>query len=128
MWDLFGRMIAGTVDRLVRWTIVPVTGVIGWLASSGLLLVGFAALWLALGMALVVDPAALDAAWAWIGGLPLPLQAAAWLLFLPLMAGMWVWATDWPLVVRVVVIAGIAGWNLLVFIPRRAAASPAAAR
>lgn len=128
MATLFGQVIAGTVDRAVRWVIVPVAGVIPWVVSRGLLLAGFAVLWLAVGVAMFADPAALDAAWAWIGGLPLPLQAVAWLLFLPLMAGMWVWAADWPLVVRVVVIAGIAGWNLLVFFPRRGAASPVAAR
>jgi len=36
------------------------------------------------------------------------------------MAGLWVWETSWPLIVRVVTILGIAGWNLLVFLPRAA--------
>jgi len=30
---------------------------------------------------------------------------------------LWVWDTTWPLVGRLVLIAGIAGWNLLVLMP-----------
>ena len=41
-----------------------------------------------------------------------------WVLFLPVMAGLWVWETTWPLAVRVLVIVSVAGWNLLVFLPR----------
>jgi hypothetical protein len=39
-------------------------------------------------------------------------------LFLPVMAGLWVWETTWPLVLRVMIIVGLAGWNLLVLLPR----------
>jgi hypothetical protein len=49
-------------------------------------------------------------------------QIGAWLLFLPVVAGLWIWETTWPLIVRVVLIVGIAGWNLLVFLPRAAQA------
>jgi hypothetical protein len=38
------------------------------------------------------------------------------------MIGLWVWDTTWPLVVRLVV-AGIAGWNLLIFLPKAVAAA-----
>ena len=96
------------------------------LVRTGLLFAGFAALWAGFWAALVLDPAMLDTAWAAIAGLPLPIQAVAWLLFLPVMAAMWTWQTDWPIVVRLVLVAGIAGWNLLVFLPRRGAAAPAA--
>ena len=122
----FGNAIAAIIDRLVRWVIVPITGVIRVLVRTGMLFLLFAALWAAFLLAIVLDPAALGAAWATIAGLPLPLQALAWLVFLPLMGGLWVWQTDWPLVVRLVVVAGIAGWNLLVFLPRREASMPAA--
>jgi ABC-type amino acid transport system permease subunit len=60
----------------------------------------------------------LDQAWTWIRGLPLLVQILAWLLFLPVMAGLWVWETTWPVLVRVVLILGLAGWNLLVFLPK----------
>ena len=116
--DTFAKLIATTVDELVRWIVVPVTSQIPRFVSSGLALVLFAIVWLAFGAAIAANPAALGDAWHSIGQLPLPVQALVWLLFLPVMAGLWVWGTDWPDVVRFVVIAGIAGWNLLVFVPR----------
>ncbi len=121
----FGDAVGGGLDRLVRWVIVPVTGIIPVLVRSGLLFLGFAALWLGFFAALVADPATLDAAWRTITDLPLVVQAVAWLLFLPLTAGLWIWTADWPLVVRVALVVAIAGWNLLVFIPRREAAAAA---
>ena len=93
---------------------------IPFLVSSGILLVLFAALWLGFWATLVAQTSAVDEAWRSVGALPLPILGLAWLLFLPLMAGLWVWTTSWPLAIRLVVIAGLAGWNLLVFIPRRA--------
>ena len=122
----FGNTLSAIIERLVRWVVLPVTGVIPLLVSSGLLLLGFLAMWGAFFAAMIADPAALDTAWRGLGALPLALQAVAWLLLLPLTAGLWAWATDWPLIVRIVLIAGIAGWNLLVFIPRREVAAPAA--
>ena len=34
------------------------------------------------------------------------------------MAGIWVWETSWPLLVRLIVVAGVAGWSLLVLLPK----------
>ena len=120
MGEKFGRLLAGAIEGLVRWILVPVTGVIPFLVSSGILLVVFAALWLGFGVTLVAHASAVNEVWRSIGALPLPILGLAWLLFLPPMAGLWVWTTSWPLAIRLVVIAGLAGWNLLVFIPRRA--------
>jgi len=116
--DAFAKLIATSVDALVRWIVVPVTSVIPRLVSSGLALVLFGAVWLGFGIAVATDPTMLAEAWHSIGQLPLPVQGVVWLLFLPVMAGLWVWGADWPDAVRFVVIAGIAGWNLLVFVPR----------
>jgi hypothetical protein len=123
---LFGNAISGGVDRLIRWVVLPVTGIIPVLVRTGLLFLGFAALWLGFFVALVADPAILISLQHAIGGLPLIVQAAAWLLFLPLMGGLWVWTTDWSLVVRVALVVAIAGWNLIVFLPRRETTSRAA--
>ena len=38
--------------------------------------------------------------------------------FLPVAAGLWIWETTWPMLLRLLLIAGIAGRNLLVFLPR----------
>ncbi len=127
MAERFGGLIGGTVDRLVRWVVVPVTGVIPFLVSSGILLIVFAAMWLAIGAGLLANQHAVADCWNWLQSLPLPALALAWLLALPVMAGLWVWSVDWPLAVRVLVIAGLAGWNLLVFIPRREQAAQAGA-
>jgi len=78
----------------------------------------FALLWLAFGVALVWSQGSIDAAWTWVRSLPLVLQGFAWILFLPVMAGLWIWESGWPTLVRLTLVLGIAGWNLLVFLPR----------
>jgi hypothetical protein len=121
-----GNRFERGIDRFVRWVILPVTGIVPVLVRTGLLFVGFAALWVGFFAALVFDPATLDRVWQAVAGLPLVAQAVVWLLFLPLTAGLWVWQTDWPLAVRLALVVGIAGWNLLTFLPRRGAAAPVA--
>jgi hypothetical protein len=54
--------------------------------------------------------------------LPLVVQAVVWLLFLPVMVGLWIWETTWPVILRVFLVVSIAGWNLLVFLPKAAQA------
>ena len=93
---------------------------VAWMAQNGVLFVIFAAIWVAFGVALVVSQGSIDQAWQWIRSLPLIVQVVAWLLFLPVMVGLWIWETTWPMAVRLVLVIGIAGWNLLVFIPRAA--------
>ena len=108
------QVITAVVERIV----VPVTSAIPLLVSSGILFLAFAALWVGFGAGLVWNQGGLDAAWAWIRALPILAQGVAWLLFLPVVAGLWAWETSWPLVIRLLVVASLAGWNLLVFIPR----------
>lgn len=124
---IVGNLIGGTVDRLVRWVVVPVTGVIPILIRTGALFLVFAALWAAFLGALIVDPSALAAAQRALSELPLIGQGVAWLLFLPLVGGLWIWSTDWPSFVRVGLIVALAAWNLLVFIPGRESSTPAVA-
>ena len=94
---------------------------IGFMADHWILFGIFAVLWAAFGVALVASQGSLDSAWAWIGSLPWLLQGLVWLLFLPVMAGMWVWQSTWPLLVRLVLVTSLAGWNLLVLLPRAVA-------
>jgi hypothetical protein len=119
MAKVFADTLARTIDGIVRVLVIPVTRAIPVLISSGVVLVGFGILWAGFAAALLVDPRVLDETWAALGRLPLAVQGLAWLLGLPLMVGLWVLDTDWPLVVRLAVIAGVAGWNLLVLFPRR---------
>jgi hypothetical protein len=75
-------------------------------------------MWIAFGVALIWSQGSIDAAWHWTRDLPLVGQGLIWLLFLPVMVGMWIWETTWPLALRLLLVIGIGGWNLIVFLPR----------
>ena len=109
------------IEGIVNLTVVPMANFIGWAASSGVLLIVFGVIWAAFGAALIWSQGSLDAAWAWLRGLPLIAQGLLWLLFLPVTAGLWIWESTWPVLVRLTVVAGLAGWSILMFIPRAAA-------
>lgn len=78
----------------------------------------FGVLWIAFAYAIVANQGGLDATWQWIGGLPMVAQVVVWLLFLPVVVGLWVWENAWPLVLRLVVVAGLGGATLWVFFPK----------
>jgi hypothetical protein len=109
------------ITAIVNVTVVPMANGIAWMASSGVLLVVFALLWSAFAVGIVWSQGSLDAAWTWLRDLPLLVQAVVWLLFLPVTIGLWVWEQGWPILVRLVLIVGLAGWSILMFIPRGAA-------
>jgi hypothetical protein len=91
---------------------------VSWMVESGVLFAVFAILWLAFAAGLIWSQGSIDQAWEAIRSLPLLIQIVVWVLFLPVMVGLWVWETSWPFVLRLVLVVGIAGWNLLVFLPR----------
>jgi hypothetical protein len=106
------------MEQLIETVASGLGNTVGYLAEIGVLFAIFAILWIAFGAALILSQGSLDAAWQWVRELPLIVQGIVWLLFLPVMFGLWVWETTWPLILRLVVIVGIAGWNLIVFLPR----------
>ena len=91
---------------------------VAWLAEHGVLFVVFAVIWVAFAAALIWSQGSLDMAWQAIRSWPLIAQVVAWVLFLPVMVGLWIWETSWPVIVRLALVVGIAGWNLLVFLPK----------
>jgi hypothetical protein len=91
---------------------------VAWLAENGVLFGIFAIIWIAFAVGLIWSQGSLDQAWNAIRGLPLIVQVVVWLLFLPVMIGLWIWETSWPLIVRLVLVVGVAGWNLLMFLPK----------
>ena len=102
---------------LVNVVVVPVTSVIPILASSGVLFLVFAGLWALFAIALLRNRRGLEETWLGIRRQPLVVQGVAWLLALPVLVGLLIWRRPWPLVGRLAVIAGLAGWNLLVMLP-----------
>jgi hypothetical protein len=95
-----------------------------WMVDHYILFAIFAFIWIAFAAGLIWSQGSVDQAWQSIRELPLIVQAVVWVLFLPVMIGLWVWETTWPLIVRLVLVIGIAGWNLLIFLPRAAQAQP----
>jgi hypothetical protein len=103
---------AGIVERLLQpYVVFPIVVI----------------LWLAFGAALAFDRGLLDGAWQWLRGLWLPLQAVVWVLLLPWALALWAWESDWPLALRLLLVAGLAVANLYAFSPRRAS-GPSAGR
>jgi hypothetical protein len=74
-------------------------------------------LWLAFTVALLVDEEILTAAWNDLRGLPAVLQFVVWLLILPVTLGLWIWQFNWPVALRLILIAGLAIATLYVFFP-----------
>ena len=106
------------MERIIEAVASGLGNGVGWLAENGILFVVFALIWIAVGAGLLLSQGSVDQVWETIRDLPLIVQAVVWLLFLPVMIGLWVWETSWPLIVRVVLVVAIAGWNLIVFLPR----------
>ena len=52
------------------------------------------------------------------------MQIVVRVLFLPVMIGLWIWETSWPLIVRLVLVIGIGWWNLWMFLPKALQAKP----
>jgi len=78
----------------------------------------FTLLWLAFVAPLLFKREMLNNIWRSIRSLPLLVQLILWLLFLPVILGLWIWQTSWPLWLRLVLVAGLAWWNVYVFFPR----------
>ncbi|MAT42285.1 MAG: hypothetical protein CL609_08095 [Anaerolineaceae bacterium] len=73
----------------------------------------FAAAWVGFVIALIVNPAWLDMLWKWVQLLPLFLQAVFWIVFLPVMVGLWIWQSALSLPLTILAAAGLVGWTSL---------------
>lgn len=73
----------------------------------------FAMLWVGFAIALVVNRDWLDLLWNWVQALPSVAETIGWVLFLPIMTGLWIWESSWPAFVRLLAFAGIVVWTLL---------------
>ena len=118
MESIINTLVNGILVPFVDHVLVPVL-------TNGIALIVFAAMWLAFAAALIWGQGSLDATWEWIRSLPILIQALVWLLFLPVVAGLWIWETGWPMLIRLSLVAGLAAWNILIFLPRAATTAPA---
>jgi hypothetical protein len=73
----------------------------------------FVMLWVGFVVALVVNQDWLDVLWNWAQALPLVQKIIVWLLFLPIMVGLWIWESSWPTLGRLVGFTSIVAWTLL---------------
>lgn len=125
MTALFARTLSGTIEAVVRVVVLPIANLVPFLVRTRILFGVFAALWVAFGAAFVLDRGMLDAVWARLVETPLLVQGVAWLLFLPVTAALWVWSTDWPELLRTLVVVALGAWNLLVLLPSAGVSSNA---
>jgi hypothetical protein len=115
------------MEQLINAVATGIGNGIGWLAEHWVLFGLFLVLWVAFGAALVTSQGSLDQAWQTIRALPLPVQIVVWLLFLPVMIGLWIWeASGWNALVRLGLVVALAVWNLFVFMPRSGQVAPTA--
>lgn len=77
-------------------------------------------LWLAFGAALLFNRELLDTVWQSFRSWPILLQLVTGLLVLPVTAGLWIWETSWPLILRLILVAGLAWVTVYTFLPGRA--------
>ena len=73
----------------------------------------FAVLWGGFVIALVVNRGGLDVLSNWAQALPLAPKIIAWVIFTPVMTGLWIWESSWPTLGRLAGFAGIVAWTLV---------------
>ena len=73
----------------------------------------FAILWVGFAIALVVNREWLDVLWDWVRALPFVAEIIAWVLFLPIVVGLWIWESSWSALGNLLAFAGMVVWTLL---------------
>jgi hypothetical protein len=105
------------MERVIEGLATGLGDAIGFMAARGILFAVFALIWVAVAAGLLFAQGSVHDAWRAIGELPLVVRVVVWVLFLPVTVGLWIWETSWPLIARLILVAGVAGWNLLIFLP-----------
>lgn len=76
-------------------------------------------LWIAFAAALLLNRDLLDATWQSFRSWPLVVQIIVGLLILPVVLGLWIWETSWPLMLRLVLVLGLAWVTEYTFFPKK---------
>ena len=77
-------------------------------------------LWIGFGAALIFNQALLDSTWQFFRGMPVVAQAMIGLLVLPVVAGLWIWESSWPLWLRLILVIGLGWATIYTFFPKQA--------
>lgn len=75
-------------------------------------------LWVGFGAALLLNRGLLDKAWHTFRSWNILVQLFVTLLLLPVVLGLWIWQTHWPVWLRLVLVAGLAWMTVYTFFPR----------
>jgi len=75
-------------------------------------------LWVGFGFALLTDPELLDKAWRRFRSWNILIQLVVALLILPVILGLSIWQTRWPVGIRLVLVASLAWMTEYTFFPR----------
>ena len=78
----------------------------------------FTFLWIAFAAAVLYSPGTLDDMWHALRSRHIVVQVVVWLLFLPLALGLFIWEQRWASPLRLLLVAALAAWNILMFFPR----------
>ena len=73
----------------------------------------FAILWVGFAIALVGNREWLDLLWNWVRAFPTVAEIIIWVLFLPIMVGLWVWESSTSTLVHFLGLTGIVIWTTL---------------
>lgn len=75
-------------------------------------------LWIGFGAALLLNRELLDKAWRRFRSWNIFLQLFVAFLVLPVVLGLWIWQTRWPVWIRLILVAGLAWMTEYTFFPR----------
>lgn len=78
-----------------------------------------ALIWLGFGAALLFNQAILDTVWQSFRGMPVILQIIVGFLVLPVVLGLWVWESSWPLWLRLILLLGLCSATIYTFFPKQ---------
>ena len=73
----------------------------------------FVVLWVGFVIAMIVNREWLSVLWNWAQALPLVPKVIVWMIFLPIMVGLWIWESSWPTLGRLVGFTGVVAWTLV---------------
>jgi hypothetical protein len=71
----------------------------------------FLVLWGGFVIALIVNREWLDVLWNWAQALPLVPKIIVWVVFLPILVGLWIWESSWSTLGHLVGFVGIVFWT-----------------